>query len=152
MSARDLLIHALSVACATGTAVTNLVVAVAVIPFWKSIEPEDFLDWFSRYANRFGLISPPLGLLGAGFTAWATVGAESAGPRWLWGLSSALLAASLAVLPLYFVPTNTRFYKRTIPQSDIARELQTWSRWHWIRTLGPLTAIGRTLWATAISG
>ena len=151
MSSRDLLVQVLAVVGATGTATTNLVLAVAVMPFWKSLEPEAFLDWFSKYASRFGLISLPFGLLGAIFSAWALMDAEGGGARWLWGLSLALLVASLAVLPLYFVRTNTKFYKRTLRPTEVTAEIQTWSRWHWSRTINPLIAVVLTVWATAIS-
>ncbi len=151
MSSRELLVQVLAVVGAVGTATTNLVLAVAVMPFWKSLEPDAFLDWFSKYASRFGLISPPFGLLGAIFSAWALTEAEGNDARWLWGLSLALLVASLAVLPAYFVRTNTKFYKRTLPESEVMAEVKTWSRWHWSRTIGPMAAVVLTIWATAIS-
>ncbi len=151
MFSGTLLIQALAVTCAAGTATANLVLAVAVLPFWKTLEPDAFLDWFSRYANRFGLISAPLGILGVIFTSWALVNAWDADARWLWLLSVAMLVASLAVLPLYFVKTNTKFYKRAIPTDEIPDEVQSWSRWHWSRTVTPVAAVGLSVWATATS-
>lgn len=151
MSNQSLLVEVLAVVCATGTAVANLVLAVAVIPFWKTLEPEAFLDWFSRYANRFGLISAPLGFLGVIFSAWALIEATATDVRWLWALSLLLLVASLAVLPMYFVATNTKFYKRTISGDQVTDEVRQWARWHWSRTVTPLVAVVLATLATVIS-
>ena len=149
MSSSEALVHALAVACAAVAATTNLVVAVAVVPFWKSLDPDEFLDWFARYASRFGMISPPFGLLGAAFSTWAALVASTGSVRFLWLLSAALLGYSLAVLPMYFVRANTRIYKRSIPSSEVSALVLQWSRWHLGRTISPLAAVVAAVLASA---
>jgi len=49
------------------------VVAVIILPFWRSLEPEPFQDWFGRYSKMFGSFPAPVTLLAIIFTGWSMV-------------------------------------------------------------------------------
>ncbi len=38
-----------------------LLVGVALVTFWQSLEPQAFLDWFAAHSHRVGRLMVPLG-------------------------------------------------------------------------------------------
>lgn len=73
MFSHTLLVEILAIIFSTISGTINLVVAVTIVPFWKSLKPEDFLDWFGRYSKLFGSMSAPVTLLAIVFTGWSMV-------------------------------------------------------------------------------
>ena len=114
-----------------------LLIAVAFVGYWQSLEPEAFLAWFATHAHRIGGLMVPLG---ATATAAAIV---SAGVSWriggsvrAWALTSAALAVLVVVV--YFAahaPRNTVFAARSVAPGNVSRELGTWAAWHWVRVV-----------------
>src|SRR5262249_25909236 len=90
--------EALGLAAAIALAVllgNLLLVATALVPFWRAVDPEAFLDWFARYARGIQISAFPLGV---GSTALAAAAAIA---RWherggAFALVSGLAAAGVA--------------------------------------------------------
>ncbi|MBI1816193.1 MAG: DUF1772 domain-containing protein [Deltaproteobacteria bacterium] len=114
-----------------------LLIAVAFVGYWQSLEPEAFLAWFATHAHRIGVLMVPLG---AAATAAAILSAvvtwRIGGSVRAWALTSAVLA--LLVVAVYFAahaPRNIVFAARSVAPENVSRELGTWATWHWVRVL-----------------
>lgn len=114
-----------------------LLIGVAFVGYWRSLEPEAFLTWFVTHAHRIGGLMVPLG---AAATA-AAIGSAAAtwrigGPARAWALTSAVLAVLVVVV--YFgahAPRNTAFAARSVLPENVSRELEVWATWHWVRVV-----------------
>lgn len=125
-----------------------LVVSIVMVPGWRGMDPEEFLDWFSENGARLGLTMFPLEATGALFAVLAFVGAlrRKSNSRLLWGLSSLCIVATLVLLPIYFAEANTRMMNKTIEVSEVPTELGSWSSWQWLRTALAVLAVGFGGW------
>ena len=124
-----------------------LLIAVAIVPFWASLEPTEFARWFREYSPLLGRIMLPLG---GSATAFAVVAVllvrPMSSPRFLWfALAAALAVAVAATYPLYFSSANAALAGASLLAGEIAAELDQWRTWHWVRTgagvLGFLAAL-----------
>ena len=129
------------------TAGALLAEAAVLVPFWRSLEPAHFLEWYSANAGLLFRFFAPLEI-----TATAIAVTAAAFERWpLRGDSGYLLAAALlsvAVLgafPLYFAEVNASFADGTIAHEAVADELGRWAAWHWTRTVLAVAAFGAAL-------
>jgi hypothetical protein len=74
-----------------------LVIAVALVPFWQSIDPLGLSRWFAAHSGRIGRLMVPLGGLAVLTTVLAAVVARAArAPGWPW-LAAAALAFACAL-------------------------------------------------------
>lgn len=144
---------ALLAAVALGLMAGALVAEGAIlVPFWRSLQPADFLAWYRQHA---ALLQGFFGPLEVAATALTIV---AAGLYWLnhgdgryWLASSAILGiAVLAVFPVYFRRTNISFRAGTICTDRVRDELQQWSRWHWGRTILAIAAFSTAVVALAV--
>jgi hypothetical protein len=126
-----------------------LLIGVAFVGYWQSLDPGAFLSWFAAHADRIGSVMIPLG----GATTLAAVASAVATWRMApaaraWTLTSAVLAALVVIV--YFAahaPRNAAFAARATPPERVAVELATWARWHWVRVLLGLAAFWAQLLA-----
>lgn len=108
-----------------------------LVPFWRSLQPADFLAWYKQHASLLQKFFGPLEVAAAVLTITASA------LKWIhqddgryWLASSAILAVTvLAVFPIYFLRTNTSFRTGGIAIDHVRGELQQWSRWHGGRTI-----------------
>jgi hypothetical protein len=122
---------------ALGLSAGALVAEGAVlVPFWRSLDPASFLDWYGRHATLLLRFFGPLEGAGAGLAAAAaTLAALDGGEAGrLLGAATLLALGVLAAFPLYFQRVNAGFADRSIATERVAAELRRWSRWHWART------------------
>ena len=117
-----------------------LLIALAIVPFWKTLEPIEFARWFRQHSFLLGRIMLPLG---ASATVLAVVAASLLRPvgsppfRWF-ALATAFAVAVAAICPIYFTSANAILVDGNLEASEIAVELQRWSAWHWVRTAAGL--------------
>ena len=125
-----------------------LVVSLAIVPGWRGLDPEAFLNWFSENGTKLGLTMFPLEAAGALFAVLAAAGAlrrKSSG-RVPWVLSSLCIVATLVLLPLYFAEANTQLLNETIEVSEVGAELESWQSWQWLRTALAVLAVISGSW------
>jgi hypothetical protein len=128
---------ALLAVVALGLSAGALVTEGAVLlPFWRSLEPAQFLDWYGRHATLLLRFFGPLeGADAVLAVAAATFGALDGGEAGrLLGVAALLALGVLAAFPLYFQRVNAGFAARSIAPERVGAELRRWSRWHWART------------------
>jgi hypothetical protein len=119
-----------------------------LVPYWRSLAPEEFLRWYKRNADRLMRFFGPLEA-GAAVLALAAAGASTlhgaprSGALWL----AALLAVGVLLMFFaYFRSVNERFADGSVPPADVAAHLRRWSSWHWARTLlGTLSFVAALL-------
>jgi hypothetical protein len=125
----------------------NLTEGCVLVPYWRSLAPEQFFTWYA--ANHRWLMGffAPLTTV----TALLVIAAALAS---LWlrhpGRWPALVAAILTVVvvvtfPVYFQRTNQSFAAASISAADLPAELTRWATWHWARTGLAALAFGAAL-------
>lgn len=110
-----------------------LFIGITLGGFWKSLAPQQFLDWFATnnmfITSTIPLVAMPT-LLGAALCAilfWRL-------PTRRWWVAALLSWIVVAVLTIgFFVPTNTAFAAKALPVSDVADTLSLWLQIHWVR-------------------
>lgn len=116
-----------------------ILIAMVIVPFWQSAEPQSFLDWFSTYGHIIGKIMIPLGpgvLILAIITFFL-----STENKILWGLTIVFLIANILYFPIYYLPTNHSFAAQTIEVAKVSGELSTWLNLHWQRVFFAIAAL-----------
>ena len=116
--------------------------AALLVPFWRSLQPAEFLAWYERNASRLLRFFGPLEVVPTLLVINAAIVFVWQGRRgggWL-SLASILTLAVLASFPIYFRAANQSFAEATIAEADVAAELARWSTWHWARVMGALVA------------
>lgn len=108
-----------------------------LVPFWRSLPPDSFLDWYRKNGTLllrfFGPLEVAAALLAilASIASWVSA---SSGASFL-AASSLLSLLVLAAFPLYFKQANTSFTESTIAFDRVPGELRRWARWHWARVV-----------------
>ncbi len=113
-----------------------LLIAVALVPIWQSLEPTEFARWFRDNSLLIGRLMLPLGMGAAIFTvaaAWVT-------RRRTLALAAALTVFAVATYPLYFAAANESIMSGSLDASHVAAELARWKVWHWVRTTSGMLA------------
>jgi hypothetical protein len=111
-------------------------IALVVVKFWQSVEPEVFLSWMSDHVFRFPILMVPLNMISLVLTTAAFGSAWKSQPssRLALGLSSICIFACTLTFAIYFAGANEAFLSRTISLPKISTALNTWATWHWLRT------------------
>ena len=107
-----------------------------LVPYWRTLSPEQFYALHPTYGPRLYRFYAPLtvaaplaALLSAGV---ATVLGAHVGAAW----GAALLALALvACYGLYFQRANDAFSRHAVPPEELAGELARWAAWHRARVV-----------------
>jgi hypothetical protein len=134
------LVRILAILAALGlglSAGAMLAEGAVLVPYWRSLAPEEFLRWYQRNADRLLRFFGPLEVVAA-LLAFAAAAAATAygspGSAALW-VAALLAAAVLLTFFAYFRSVNEGFANGTTAPADVSRHLGRWSAWHWARTL-----------------
>jgi Domain of unknown function (DUF1772) len=113
-----------------------LFIALVVVKFWQTIEPEVFLNWMNDNFFRFPTLMIPLNMISLVLTiaALGTAWKSQSPSRLALGLSSICIFACTLTFPIYFAGANEDFLSRTISLPQISSAIDTWATWHWVRT------------------
>lgn len=113
-----------------------LLIAVAIAPFWASLEPAEFVRGFRESAPLIGQIMFPLGASSTILVvAAAGLARRASSPSLPWFALAAVLAVVVAgTYPLYFASANAALAEGSLDASQVAAELSRWRSWHWART------------------
>ena len=107
-----------------------------LVPYWRSLKPADFFEWYAANGRRlqgfFGPLTSVTALLAlaAGLLSlW-----EGHPGGWLAVLAAAVSLAVVATFLLYFQKANASFASASLRAEDVAAQLARWAKWHWWRT------------------
>jgi hypothetical protein len=119
-----------------------LLIGVAVVPFWVSLQPSEFARWFREYSPLLGRFMLPLGVCATALAIVAALITRAAcPPAFPWFAAATVLAIAVAAIyPIYFTTANTALAGTSLRANEITAELVRWRTWHWVRTgLGTLS-------------
>jgi hypothetical protein len=123
--------------------------AGVLVPYWRSLAPQDFLRWYGANGDRLLAFFSPVTTAAAVLALLAAAGSlwEGHGGRW-WSLAAAALAlATVASFFVYFERANASFAQATIAVDAVPAELARWSAWHTARTVVSVLAFAAALLA-----
>jgi hypothetical protein len=125
-----------------------LFIAFVIVKFWQAVEPEIFLTWMQDNFFRFPILMIPLNLISLLATLLAFGLAWKFRPtsRLALGLSLICIFASTVTYPIYFVGANAELLSSGVELSQVSVALNTWSNWHWLRTILAIVALGFASW------
>jgi len=112
-----------------------LLIAVSLVPYWRSLPPLGFRAWFVAHSFHLGRVMVPLGMA-ASLSALARQLLPIAHPA---GFPAAALqlAALAGVLVVYFAfnkPINDRLFSdEVLSEMGVGSLLGRWALWHWVR-------------------
>ena len=111
-------------------------IALGMVEFWRSAEPNDFLTWMSLHFWRFPKIMVPLNLLSLLAIAATLIFSWQPSPttRLPIFLSLLSLVACSITFPVYFAKANQEFVTKSVEIADVPNKIAAWSNWHWLRT------------------
>jgi hypothetical protein len=145
-------INVITVLAASGLGLSAgalLAEGAVLVPFWRSLESEQFLRWYQQHASLLLRFFGPLEIVPALLVVLATAISLFDGRPGsaLLALSSLLAIAVLLTFPLYFRSANTSFAAGTLAAEKVGAELRRWSSWHWARTFVAIAAFVAALLA-----
>ncbi|MGR6967673.1 anthrone oxygenase family protein [Geodermatophilus sp. URMC 61] len=126
-----------------------LLIEVVLLPFWRSVPPEEFRRWFTANAPRIRALMVPLGAA-AGTVSVATAVSEASGSRRPGPASLTAAAATLGVVAVTVAvnePANARFTGGALTDTGTRDLLGTWARWHHLRVALGIVAAVAAAWA-----
>jgi hypothetical protein len=143
-SRRAHLLGTIGVATTSAFAGGALLTQTVIVPTWRAMSPVAFLDNFAVSGPVTGATVFPFeaaSIVLLAFTTYSTLRNHRPG-RLTWALSTAAMAGTLLLLPIYFVRANLAMLDPAFPPSAAAAELTTWYEWNWVRTgLGITSAV-----------
>ena len=107
-----------------------------LVPYWRSLRPAEFFDWYEANGQRLQGFFGPL-------TIMATLSALAAGlgsfweghpGKWLVLLAAVISLVVVSTFFIYFEKANASFASRSLGEDEVAGQLARWARWHWWRT------------------
>jgi hypothetical protein len=118
-----------------------------LVPYWRSLPPEEFLRWYKQNADRLLRFFGPLEVIAAllAFAAAGTSALQGLPAAALW-VAALLALAVLLMFFVYFRSVNEGFANGSVASADVPEHLGRWSAWHWARTLlGTLSFVAALL-------
>jgi len=123
-----------------------LLIKVVLVPFWRGVPPREFRIWFAEHSGRIRGVMAPLGAAGLGTSLAAT--AVEAGTGGAPGRAAVAASASAGVVAITLAvnePANAKFEQVDFDDDQTRELLRTWARWHDVRVLLGLVAVGAAL-------
>jgi len=117
------------------TAGAMLAEAAILVPYWQSLAPADFFDWYAANASLLVDFYSPLeiaSVLGALVCA-VLYSAQSRPGAMFWWVAGILSILVIATFFLYFKDANAAFSNRAIAEDDLPAALASWGTWQWGR-------------------
>lgn len=111
--------------------------AMILVPYWRTMEAEEFLRLHSTLGPRLFLYFAPLTILGTMLPVIAAVLPVILGTPWHW-LSVVPAIITLTMLMIYFAyfkGANEAFESGSVGVDGLSEELEKWTRWHWVRVV-----------------
>lgn len=125
-----------------------LFIALVMVKFWQSLEPQDFLNWMTNDLYLMPKTMIPLNILSLVLAIAALATSWKAFPSRRLPLSLGLASILFCSItfPIYFAGANAEFVTQSIEISNVTSRLSTWSTWHWVRTGLAILAVACSAW------
>jgi hypothetical protein len=118
--------------------------AMILVPYWRRMDSASFLSLHASLGpNLFRYYAP---LTTAAVILAVLVAAMAGTSNIPWLISASLCLTVLAIFFIYFRVANNRFATHDVTEDELAGELQSWSNWHWVRTVLVIIALGASIY------
>ncbi|WP_061250025.1 DUF1772 domain-containing protein [Leptospira alstonii] len=117
------------------TAGAMLTEAVIIVPFWLSLSPTEFFDWYAK--NQAALVNyySPLEIWSTILTVVTSILlliTKQEG-KWSMAASTVLSIIVIATFFIFFKDANANFNTRSIANDKLTLAITTWGNWQWLR-------------------
>lgn len=107
----------------------NLTEAGVLAPWWRAVGASEFYAWYRQNDRRLFRFFFPLNAAALLSCVPASLAIGSH-----FRLALGLVLACVLMFPIYFAAANQRLSAGELPAPELAKELERWSRLHWLRT------------------
>lgn len=119
-----------------------------LVPYWRRMEPEEFLRLHGTMGPSLYRYFAPLTIAGVmlptGSGAVSIALEDGAIGR---VIAAVLCLSALAIYFVYFKQANAKFAEHTITADELPAELRRWANWHTTRTAIVIAAFACSVWA-----
>ncbi len=129
------LINAFVLGLFSGSLLTE---AFVLVPFWKTLRPDDFFAFHHEFGNRLFRYFAPLTIAATALPVLLAV--WHGGSDLSADISAVASLVTLSFFPLYFKKANEAFHNRQVSNEDLPHQLKVWAHVHAIRTVASLVA------------
>lgn len=121
--------------------------AMILVPYWRSMEPKEFLSLHHTLGPRLFKYFAPLTILATILPVLAAVMPLILGARshWLSLVPAIITLVMLAIYMGYFKGANDSFKSGSAGVEGLSEELTKWAKWHWIRVVLGMAAFFTSL-------
>ncbi|OJJ21154.1 hypothetical protein BKI52_11335 [marine bacterium AO1-C] len=126
---------------------TQICEGALLVPYWKSLAPQDFFELHKTYGKKIHQFYAPL-TIAATFVPLITAGYSiySRVPYFKTVLGMAICCLLFfATYFLYFKQANLSFATQSLSFEELPKELHRWGNWHWTRVGLEFLAFGFSL-------
>lgn len=125
-----------------------LVEAMILVPYWRKIPAAQFFALHGTLGPNLFRYFAPLTTLAVLFAIAVPILNRAESLAWI--LSGILSAGALVIFFIYFKKANQSFADHTLSEADLPAELARWARWHWLRTVMIMGALGASIYGHAV--
>lgn len=140
------LIAALALGLSAGA---SLAEQTLLVPFWQTLTPIEFLEYYQNNKARLVAFYSPLQIWSAVLALAACALSFGTGAKQKWLLLAATLFAIgvLATFFMFFKDANAALAAGVMEPTELRAALETWASWQWARI-----ALGTLAFGCAIAG
>ncbi len=115
--------------------------ATILVPFWRKMEPQEFLRLHGTMGPSLYHYFAPLTVLGSVIPIITGIYSIVLTPSLSLSAVVALLTGlMLCIYFIYFKAANESFESGSVGVEGVAKELRRWAAWHWLRVVIGLIA------------
>lgn len=128
------LISSLALGLLVGSLLTE---AMILVPYWRSMEPKEFLVLHGSLGPRLYTYFAPLTILSTLVPVFSVFMSMMLGTtyHWLSLVPAIITLVMLAIYFGYFKGANNKFKTGSIEVDGLPKELAKWANWHWVRVI-----------------
>lgn len=117
------------------TAGAMLTEAAIIVPFWLSISPPEFFDWYAK--NQAALVNyySPLEIWSTILALLTSILMFITKQEGKWSMVASTVFSILVILTffVFFKDANSAFNARSIANDKLSLAITTWGNWQWFR-------------------
>ncbi len=138
------LISSLTLGLLVGSLLTE---AMILVPYWRTMEPKEFLSLHSTLGPRLYTYFAPLTILATMLPVCAAVMPIIMGApfHWLSLVPAIITLVMLTIYFAYFKGANDSFKTGSVGLDGLSEELAKWATWHWVRVMLGMAAFFTSL-------
>ncbi|CAM1366904.1 hypothetical protein [Tenacibaculum xiamenense] len=116
---------------------TQLTEAILMVPYWKSLTPNEFFQLHKTYGKKIYRFFAPITIIATVIPLITSILIIKSSNNFQWtalfmGTST---IAFFTTYFLYFKNANKSFADRSISDIQLPNSLKNWEHWHWARIL-----------------